>query len=191
MDAIERTLVLIKPDGVQRSLIGKILTRFEDAGLKIVAMKMVWADKDFATKHYPLDEEWAKQLYKKSKEGYEKSGKKYTRFKDHKDLGDAIQSFLTTFITEGPVVAMVLEGPHSIELVRKMVGSTEPRSAQPGTIRGDFASVESYVVADEKQRAVRNLIHASDSAETAKAEISLWFDEKEIHSYPKDLDKHF
>ncbi|MEM3374415.1 MAG: nucleoside-diphosphate kinase [Candidatus Woesearchaeota archaeon] len=149
---IERTLVLLKPDAVQRGIIGNIITRFENAGLKIVGMKMVWVDEDFSKKHY--SEHINKPFYKP----------------------------LEAFITEGPVIAMVLEGIHAVEVVRKMVGSTEPRKALPGTIRGDFAH-HSYEYADKKGIAIKNLIHASDTIENAKKEISLWFNDDELHSY--------
>lgn len=149
---IQRTLVLIKPDGVQRSLIGKIIERFENVGLKIVGMKMVWVDKEFARKHYSAHVE--KPFYKG----------------------------LETFITEGPVVAMALEGVEAIELIRKMVGATEPKTAAPGTIRGDY-SHHTYAYTDEKGIAIKNLIHASGDLEDAKKEMELWFKEEEMHSY--------
>lgn len=149
---IERTLVLIKPDGVQRGLIGRLIQRFEEVGLKIVGMKMMWVDSDFAKQHYKAHVD--KEFY----------------------------HGLEAMITEGPIVAMVLEGLHAVELVRKMVGSTEPRSAPPGTIRGDF-SHHSYVYTDAAGKAIKNLIHASGNVEEANDEIKLWFDEKELHSY--------
>tara|TARA_Y100000310_G_scaffold311820_1_gene358495 strand:+ start:1206 stop:1775 length:570 start_codon:yes stop_codon:yes gene_type:complete len=187
---IEQTLVLLKPDAVQRSLAGKIISRFEDAGLKIVAMKMLQADNKLAQKHYPVDEEWSKAAFEKTKTSYEKQGKKL-EYKSHLELGKDIQSWLINLLQESPVIAMVIEGPHAIELIRKMTGATEPSQAAPGTIRSDFASVESYTVANVKKRAVRNLIHASDSPETAKKEIETWFNKDELHSYQKELDKHF
>lgn len=187
---VEQTLVLLKPDAVQRSLIGKIITRFEDAGLKVAAMKMVWADEAKAKKHYHLDEEWAKNVFTKTKAGYDKEGKKMP-YKDHMELGQTIQAWNMTLLRSGPVLAFVLEGPHAVEIVRKMVGSTEPRQALPGTIRGDFATLESYALADVKKRVLRNLIHASDSVDNAKREIALWFSKDEVHKYSKELDKHF
>jgi nucleoside-diphosphate kinase len=186
----ERTLILIKPDGVQRGLIGKIISRFEETGLKIVGMKLIQADNVLAEKHYPLDDEWARGVYEKTLASYQKQGKEM-QIKSHVELGKQIQSFLVNFLKESPVVALVLEGPFAIELVRKMVGSTEPRSALPGTIRGDFASIEAYALADKNKRAVRNLIHASDSIDNAKREISTWFSEQELFDYSKELDKHF
>jgi nucleoside-diphosphate kinase len=187
---IEQTLVLIKPDGVQRNIIGKIISRFEDTGLKIAGIKMVQPTADLAGKHYILDEEWAKKLFNRTKETYEKEGKK-VEYNNHIDMGKAIQERNISYLQEGPVVALVIEGPHAIELIRKMVGHTEPRQALPGTIRGDFSSVESYAVSDGKKRSIRNLIHASDTVDNAKREIALWFNKNEVHNYKKDLDKHF
>ena len=186
----ERTLVLIKPDGVSRSLVGEIISRFEKTGLKIIAMKMVQVDEELAKKHYILEENWAKNIYEKRKAVSEKEGKPMD-WKDHMELGKHIQTKNAEFLKEGPVVALALQGPHAIEVVRKMVGSTEPRQAAPGTIRGDYAVLESYALADGKSRVLRNLIHASDSVETANREISLWFTKQELYDYKKDLDKHF
>jgi len=179
---IQKSLVLIKPDGVKRCIIGRIISRLEETGLKICAMKMIWADENLAKNHYKLDEEWAKNVFNKTKASYEKEGKKLP-YKDHMDLGLTIQKWNMNFLKEGPVIAMVIEGPHAIELIRKIVGSTEPRQAAPGTIRGDFASIESYAVADNKKRVIKNLIHASDSEENGKREIALWFSPNEVHSY--------
>jgi len=149
---IEHTLVLIKPDGVARGFIGRIISRFEDAGLKIVGMKMVWIGKEFSKKHYAAH--MTKKFY----------------------------SALETFITSGPMVAMVVEGVHSVEIVRKIVGNTEPFQAAPGTIRGDFAH-HSAAYADANKKAVANLIHASGTDEEAKKEVELWFKPEEIHTY--------
>ena len=160
---IERTLVLIKPDGVERGLIGKIISRFEDPGLKIIAMKMVWVDKNFAKKHYTED------LAKRR--------------------GEEVRNMMVNFITEGPVVALILEGVNAIENVRKIVGTTEPKSSLPGTIRGDFCHV-SYSYADSKKIVVKNIIHASSSKEDAENEIKLWFKKDEIHNYTNVHDKH-
>jgi|TARA_Y100000310_G_scaffold331808_1_gene406093 nucleoside-diphosphate kinase len=156
---IEKTLVLIKPDGVQRGLVGEITQRFEKAGLKIAAMKMVWVDKKFAKKHY------AEHVDKKFYSGLE------------------------SLITMGPVVAMVLEGVEAISLVRKMAGSTDPKSAPPGTIRGDYAHI-SYDYADKKGIGIKNLIHASANEKDAEKEIKLWFGKEEIHSYSSVHDVH-
>jgi len=156
---IERTLVLLKPDTVQRALVGNIINRFENAGLKIVGIKMVWVDKDFSKKHYS----------------------------DH--VGKAFYKGLEEFITQGPVIAMAIEGIEAIDTIRKMVGSTEPKKAQPGTIRGDFAH-HSYAYADKKGIAIKNLIHASDSAKSAKKELELWFKKSELHTYKTVHEMH-
>lgn len=175
----EKTLVLIKPDGVKRDIIGKIISRFEDTGLKIAAMKMIHVDEKHAGEHYPLDEEWAKAVYEKTRSVYEKENRPM-KYNNYLEWGKEIRKRNINFIKEGPVVAMVLEGPHAIEIVRKIVGHTEPRQATPGTIRGDFFSIESYSVSDSEGRSVRNLIHASDSTQNANREIALWFKEEEI-----------
>jgi nucleoside-diphosphate kinase len=160
---IERTFVAIKPDGVQRGLIGEVLKRFENAGLKIVGMKMQWIDKEFAKRHYTED--------------------------ITKRRGAHVREMLVDYITEGPVVAMVLEGVHAIEVVRKIVGPTEPKAAAPGTIRGDFTHM-SFSHADTTKKSVKNIIHASGNAEDAKYEIPLWFTPAELHSYRTVHDIH-
>ncbi|MEK6909030.1 MAG: nucleoside-diphosphate kinase [Nanoarchaeota archaeon] len=187
---MEKTLILLKHDSISRGLVGKIITRFEDIGLKIVAMKMLLPDEDLAKNHYFLDEEWAKNVFEKTKASYEKDNKPFP-YKDHMEFGLQIQNWNIKFLREGPIIAIILEGTHAIEIVRKIVGSTEPKSSAPGTIRGDFAMMESYAVADVKNRVLRNLIHASDSPKNADREIALWFSKAEIQSYSKELDKHF
>lgn len=151
-----RTLVLIKPEGVKKHLVGKIVSRFEDAGLKIVGMKQVWVDKEFAKRHYTED------IAERN--------------------GERIRENLLNYIVEGPVVAIALEGINAIENVRKMVGGTEPKSAPPGTIRGDFSHV-SYQYADANDIPVKNIVHASGDEEDAKHELPLWFSDHELHSY--------
>lgn len=153
---IQRTLVLIKPDGVKRLLSGRMMMRFEDAGLKTVGMKMKWVDREFAMKHYTEDIAVRR--------------------------GEQVRNLLLDFITEGPVIAMVLEGVNAIENVRKIVGETEPKSAPPGSIRGDFAHV-SFAQADQNEKPVANLIHASGDPDDAKAEIDVWFSPEELHTY--------
>ena len=139
---LERTLVLIKPDAVKRRLIGRILQRFEDKGLKIVAMKMLWLDRQLAQQHYAV----------------------------HKDK--PFFESLVQFITSGPLVALVLEGPDAIQQVRTMLGATDCKRAAPGTIRFDYGLSVQY-----------NMVHASDSPETAQREIAIFFSQKEIYSY--------
>lgn len=153
---MQRTLVLIKPDGVKRHLVGKILSRFEDAGLKIAGMKMFWADDRFSRKHYNDEIE--------------------------KKHGKRVRDLLIEYIVDGPVVAIVLEGVEAVAVTRKLVGSTYPNEAVPGTIRGDFVHV-SKNFANGKNINVKNLIHASANLEDAKNEISLWFDKEEMYNY--------
>ena len=182
MENLQRTLVLIKPDGVQRNLIGEIIKRFEQRGFKIAALKMVWVNKEFAAKHYPMTEKWIKGLASKTREAYEKRGENLDE--SDNEIAGKVHNWLKDYLTEGPVVAMVIEGYHVVEIVRKMIGHTESRQAAPGTIRGDF-SVESYQLADNKQRPIRNIVHASGSKEEAETEIALWFTREEIHDYEK------
>lgn len=148
---MEKTLVMLKPDAVQRAVTGEIISRFEKAGLKIAALKMVWVDQAFSRKHYA--EHLDKPFYQE----------------------------LEMLLTEGPVLAMVLEGRNSVAVVRKMVGATRPDEALPGTIRGDFA----HALGDG-----RNLIHASANLNDATREIPLWFQDNEIHTYSRADERH-
>ncbi len=189
---MEQTLIVIKPDGVVRSLIGEIIGRFEKAGLKVVAAKMARVTKDHASKHYPHDREelWT-GIGHKTLENYkslELDAEKLLGTKDPRKIGDIVRVWLLDYISSGPVFAAVLEGPHAVELVRKICGHTLPLLSQPGTIRGDY-SFDSAYLANTGQRAIKNLIHASGTVEEAKYEIPLWFSSKEIHSYTRS-DEH-
>jgi nucleoside-diphosphate kinase len=144
----ERTLVLIKPDGVQRLLVGRILTRYEERGLKLVGLKLVRVSREFAERHYAVH-------------------------RDKPFFGGLVE-----FITSGPLVAAVLEGPHAIAVVRAMNGATRPHEAAPGSIRGDFAL-----------ETAQNIVHASDGAETAGTEVALWFSAAELVDYGRDVDR--
>jgi nucleoside-diphosphate kinase len=155
---MEKTLILLKPDAIQRGIIGEVLSRFEKVGLKIVGMKMVSPDKEHYYKHY------------------EEIGKMITRRGQ-----DKFDWTLDTMML-GPVVAVVLEGIEAIALVRKMVGDTEPKSSQPGTIRGDYAHI-SYIHADKHQVGIPNIIHASGDEKDANAEIKHWFRDEELYQY--------
>lgn len=159
----ERTLVLLKPDAVKRALVGDILSRFERAGLKIVGMKMRWADPKQAEEHYGEDIAIRR--------------------------GEKVRQVLLEFIKTGPVVALVIEGVDAIENVRMMVGPTEPKSAPPGTIRGDYSHV-SFRHADAEGKAIENLIHASADANDAEREIWLWFNTDELYQYQSVHDVH-
>lgn len=158
MSEVERTLILFKPDTLQRGHVGEILSRFERVGLKIVGTKMLAPNKEHFHTHY------------------ETIGKVITR------RGQAVFDLLLESMTNGPVIAMVLEGVEAVELVRKLVGATEPKSAAPGTIRGDFSHM-SYAYADDAKKAISNLIHASGDSAEAKQEIAHWFKDNELFDY--------
>jgi Nucleoside diphosphate kinase len=155
---IERTLILFKPDAVQRGVVGEILTRFERVGLKIVGTKMISPTKEHFYKHY------------------EEIGQVITR------RGEKVFNNVLDNMTEGPVIAMVLEGIEAVDLVRKLVGSTEPKSSAPGTIRGDFSHM-SYGYGDAQDKGIPNLIHASGDQADAKKEIPHWFSDEELYDY--------
>ncbi|MEX1112216.1 MAG: nucleoside-diphosphate kinase [Candidatus Andersenbacteria bacterium] len=183
---IERTLAIIKPDGVQRGLIGEILKRFEHAGLKMVAMKMVWPSKEIVGQHYQQDETYYKTVWEKAKAGDEERGAEFTE--SPQELGDRIREANMRYLATGPVVAMVLEGNTAIQTVRNIIGGTNPLSADIGTIRGDL-TIDDFSQADTDGRAVRNLMHASSEPDEATREISLWFTEEELYQYQTVMDK--
>ncbi|MDO8583570.1 MAG: nucleoside-diphosphate kinase [bacterium] len=172
---------MIKPDGVQRGLIGEVISRFERVGLKIVAMKMVHPQLEDVDKHYALTEEWMQGVYNKAKTKYDAEGKAFP-FADHISYGNNIKKGLVDFLMSAPVVAIVLEGEMAIPLIRKLVGSTEPSGAPAGTIRGDL-SHDSYALSNTQNRPLRNIIHASGTEEEAKNEIAIWFTDVELHEY--------
>jgi nucleoside-diphosphate kinase len=153
---MEKSLVLLKPDAVDRGLVGEIIQRFERVGLKIAGLKMVWPKKEHAAKHYTED------LAQRR--------------------GQAVRDLMIEMLSSGPIVAIALEGVEAVEQVRKMIGATEPKSAAPGTIRGDFAHV-SFKHADSKKMGVYNLVHASGSPEEAAAEVAVWFSPEELHDH--------
>lgn len=177
----ERTLVVIKPDGVQRTLIGELIRRYERTGLKLVALKMLVPTPDMVEKHYLLDPEWRRITGEKTIESYRKKGKTPPS-EDPLEVTAVIIKNLKTYMSSGPVIAMVWEGMHAIGIVRKITGGTEPLTSDVGTIRGDL-TIDSYEVSDLDGRSVRNLIHASGNEHDAKEEIALWFTQKEVISY--------
>lgn len=178
---MQKTLVLIKPDGVQRGLMGEIITRFERVGLKLTAMKMVHPSHEDVDKHYALTEEWMRGVYEKAKAKYEANGQAFP-FPDHVAYGTSIKNGLVEFLKSAPIVAIVLEGEGAVPLVRKIVGATEPAGAAPGTIRGDFC-LDTYALSNSQNRPIRNLIHASGTEEEANKEIPVWFSEEELYKY--------
>jgi len=177
----ERTLIIIKPDGIQRTLIGEIIKRYERTGLKLVAIKTVVSSKDHIEKHYTLDPNWRRVTGEKTIASYEKKGLKPPS-EDPLEITAVILENLKKYMTSGPVIAMIWEGAHAVKIVRKITGGTEPLTSDVGTIRGDFV-LDSYQISDNDKRAVRNLIHASGSVEEAEMEITHWFNKDEIVDY--------
>ena len=187
----QRTFVMIKPDGVKRGIIGDIISRFERAGLKLVAMKMILATEDQIEKHYPVsDEAWAARIGKKNIESFVNLGidaKEVMGTDDEMSVGKSVIGALKSYMTSGPVIPMIIEGPQAVAMVRKIVGSTLPIEADLGTIRGDY-SVDSPIVANAEGRPMHNIIHASGNEEEANVEISVWFDKDEIKEYERVSD---
>ncbi len=163
MESLQRSLVLLKPDALDRGILGEIITRFERVGAKIVGMKLLVSDEDTARKHYTED------LAQRR--------------------GERVRDLMVDMLKMGPVVAIAIEGVDMVEVTRKMIGSTEPKSAAPGTIRGDYAHV-SFKYADSKDVGIFNLIHASGSPEEAVTEIAVWFKPEELVDYKKMTDKY-
>lgn len=174
----ERSFVMMKPDTVQRGLIGEIISRFEKKGLKIIAIKMVKPTVEQAEKHYDQPETDAILLGERTINSYKEKGLKPPS-DDPMWIAKDIQKKLVKYVTTGPVVAMVIEGAHAVEHVRKIRGATNPLAADMGSITADF-TIDSYFIADAGERAIRNLVHASGSTAEAEREIALWFKEEEI-----------
>ena len=177
----EQTLVLIKPDGIQRSLIGEIVSRYEKTGLKLIGLKFVLPTRDLIEKHYLVDPEWKIKVGKKSIQAY-KEKKLKPPHSEAKKVGGLILERLKNYLSCGPVVAMVWQGMNAVGVVRKITGQTEPLVSDVGTIRGDF-TLDSSAIADIDDRAVRNLVHASGTDSEAQKEISLWFNPEELIQY--------
>lgn len=181
----ERTVVLMKPDAVKRGLVGEAIARFEKAGLRLVALKMITLTPEFARGHYPGTDEWLAGMGNKTLENYEKYGidaDAELGTSDPLEIGHKIFDWIEDYMTSGPVVAMALQGNHAIDNVRMIVGNTMPVFAEPGTFRGDF-SVDSPALANAQKRAIRNLIHASGDPEEAAHEIEYWFGPEDIQNY--------
>lgn len=177
----EKTLVVIKPDGIQRSLIGEIVGRFERAGLKLVAMKMMVPTPEMVEKHYTVDPHWRMITGQKTIDAYKKQGKNPPS-EDPMKITEVILGNLKKYMSAGPVIAMVWQGVHSVGIVRKLIGGTEPLTSDVGTIRGDF-TIDSYILSDVDGRSVRNLVHASGNTSDAEKEIALWFKKDEVVNY--------
>ncbi len=176
----ERSLIILKPDAIQRSLIGEIIQRFERIGLKFVAFKFVRPDEEHLFAHYNKDDAWFEKKGKIMVEDLEKQGRPVE--KEAIEYGKDIIRAVVKEMQQSPVLAIVVEGHGAIDQVTRLVGTTEPATADIGTIRGDF-TVDTYAHATYENRSIRNLIHCSDVPEEAEREIALWFNEDEIMDY--------
>ncbi|MFA7653680.1 MAG: nucleoside-diphosphate kinase [Candidatus Magasanikbacteria bacterium] len=186
----ERTYTMIKPDGVKKGLIGEIIRRFEQRDLKIVALEMFQPTHDEIDNHYPKDEAWIRRVGQKTLTTYAKYGvdaKKELGTEDDLEIGKMVRIWLIDYMTSAPLVKMVVEGVHAVDMVRKICGATLPYLADMGTIRGDY-SADSPAVANGEKRAVMNLIHASETAAEAEHEIKHWFGKKTIYDYSRFTD---
>lgn len=183
----ERSLVIIKPDGVQRGLMGEIISRFEKKGLKISAMKLVWPSREVAAKHYDQPESAMRLLGERTLATYAEKGEKHWS-NDPMEIARDIQKKLVNYLSCGPVLVMVIEGAHAITHVRKIRGATNPLGADIGTITADY-TIDSYFISDLDGRAIRNLVHASGAVDEAENEIKIWFKEDEVLDYDMAIDK--
>jgi nucleoside-diphosphate kinase len=183
----EKTFVLVKPDGVQKGLIGEIIKRFEQRDLKVVALEMFMPTREQIDNHYPKDEKWITRLGTKTLETYQKYG--YDPMEDFgtddpAKIGPEVRGWVIDYMTSAPLVRMVVQGIHAVDMVRKISGPTMPYVADMGTIRGDFSN-DSPALANAEKRAVMNLLHASETPEEAEHEIEYWFGESPIFEYKR------
>ena len=176
----ERSLIILKPDTVQRSLVGEVIKRFEQTGLKFIAIKMFVPTKEQLEKHYNKDDAWFETKGERIISDLKEQGLSIE--KEPMEYGKGIIDTIIDYMTAAPVVALIIEGNKAVDVVTKLVGTTEPSTSDVGTIRGDF-TVDSYGHSSYENRAVRNLIHCSESPEEAEREIEVWFDDDEIMEY--------
>ncbi len=183
----ERSFLMVKPDGVKRGLTGEIIHRVEQRGLKVIALRMFQPTTKQIDDHYPKDEVWIRRLGEKTLSTYAKYGydAKIELGTDNAlEIGKMVRKWLIDYMTSAPLVKMMVEGVHAVDMVRKIVGNTMPAVAEMGTIRGDF-SADSAAAANRDKRAVHNILHASETAQEAEHEIAHWFTKDEIHSYKR------
>lgn len=184
----ERTLIIVKHDGVARGLIGKIINRFEAVGLKIVGFEFLQSTEDMGKGHYPDSKEWYIKVGERTLNDYQQKGKNALEelgTEDPIEIGKMVKQWNVDYLTLGPVLAMIFEGPGAVSLGRKLVGDTIPNKALPGTIRGDFG-FDSIDMANADKRPLYNIVHASGEVSEANEEISLWFGEQEVFEYKKN-----
>ncbi|MDP3963251.1 MAG: nucleoside-diphosphate kinase [bacterium] len=183
----ERTLLLVKPDGVKRGLTGEIIRRIEMRGFKVIGMAMVWATRDQIEGHYDNSAAFLKTIGGKTKATYERYGLDVVSemgTDDDEEIGRMVRAWLVDFMLSGPIVKIAIKGVHVIEGIRKLCGNTMPSQAEMGTIRGDF-STDSAACANRDRRTVRNLVHASGTHEEAQKELAYWFEPDELHDYKR------
>lgn len=183
----ERTVVLVKPDGVKRGLIGEIIHRVEQRDLKVIALGMIWATKEEMDDHYPKEDSWIQRLGEKTKATYDKYGydlQAELGTTDLLEIGKMVRGWLLDYMISAPIVKMIVQGTHAVDMCRKLAGNTMPATADMGTIRGDY-SVDSAAAANKDKRSVHNIVHASETQAEAENEIKRWFTDKEIHSYKR------
>lgn len=179
--------MLVKPDGVRKGLVGEIIKRIEQRGLKIVALEMFQPTKAQIHDHYPKDETWISRLGQKTLSTYQKYGydaKAELGTEDELAIGKMVREWLVDYMTSAPLVRIAVQGIHAVDMVRKIAGPTMPYQAEMGTIRGDY-SADSPALANKEKRAVMNLVHASETPEEASHEIEFWFGKSPIHSYKR------
>ena len=184
----EQTYVMLKPDAVKKGLTGEIIKRFEQRDLKIVALEMFMPTREQIDEHYPKDETWIARLGQKTLKTYEKYGmdpEKELGMSNDLQIGKEVRKWLVDYMLSAPLVRMVVQGIHAVDVVRKITGPTLPFMAEVGTIRGDF-SIDSPLLANKEKRAVMNLVHASETPEEAKHEIEHWFGKgAKIYNYKR------
>jgi nucleoside-diphosphate kinase len=184
----ERTFVMVKPDGVRKGLTGEIIKRLEQRDLKIVALDMFMPTREQISDHYPKDEAWIRRLGQKSLATYEKYGvdpMEKLGSRDELEIGKMVRGWIIDYLSSAPLVKMVVQGIHAVDVVRKIAGPTLPYKAEVGTIRGDY-SIDSPLIANSEKRAVANLLHASETPEEAEHEIEYWFGKKaKFHTYKR------
>ena len=183
----ERTFLMLKPDGVRKGLIGELIKRLEQRGLKIVALEMFQPTREQVDEHYPKDSVWINRLGEKSLKTYEKYGLdpiKELGTDDTGEIGKMVRKWLIDYMISAPLVRMAVQGVHAVDMVRKIVGPTMPALAEMGTFRGDFSS-DSAALANSEKRAVMNLAHASETPEEAEHEIEFWFGKQPIFDYKR------
>lgn len=181
---LERTFVAAKPDALQRGLVGEIIKRFEQKGLKLIGLKMIWPTEKQAREHYRLTPDFIKKLATNTRQAAAKKG--ISLKETDREIAERVREWNVKYLTEGPLVVMAWEGFHALEIGRKIIGPAEAKQAPIGTIRGDF-TVDSYEMADNLGRPLRNLVHASGNKEEAEHELKLWFKPEELFSWKKDL----